>query len=611
MNSPPLPNSNLEFKYSISTIYIIVYLASLLTASATEVEINATVEDNIVILLDYSASATNFRPYIQSNAVYSVQNIQADVNVSVVVYGSNVYSVDYQDNRTILEEFIYNISGKEGYASRDNITGGFDTARNILNNSTGSKQIIMFSEGNIDGKTKGKLNNEKLLNITKEIRKSNVTINLYQQLDTTKITPILKKAWIREPYKDLSDTINTEVVILNSDERIRFLKPKLPILPSEPSRNITIEVVDEYLNEFSNNGETSSIIFSMNYDPSEALSNERDLSHATKINFYSYCDQNQTCTIIPFDIQQRRFLEKQIADVFRSKNAIELVKSGNITESAYIFSNSISGVLCGFFDSDTLNEESINFLGEALPSIEPKTKTPIKVLRLGRFISKVDYPMLIASGVCEISNDDELLVEIINGGRFTYNLKNIYAYNGITRDFQIYNKGLMNDIEYRKTAYLGILQIPYMLNIGIIYNAEPLVKNNNVKLTQLLYQDYKEDAESAVIRMNYKSKESQIFIDNATSELNKLNSQIPFELTEKFLNFIEEPETNYSIARLRQTNADDYLNKANENQTASKFNSAIQNSNNSLVQSREGMVIANVENSKQRHFKLWVWLFGG
>lgn len=149
-----------------------------------------------------------------------------------------------------------------------------------------------------------------------------------------------------------------------------------------------------------------------------------------------------------------------------------------------------------------------------------------------------------------------------------------------------------------------------MLNNNIIDNAEPLVKSNHVKLTQLLDQDYKDDVEMAFNRFNYKSEESQIFIDNATSELNELNSQIPFEFTEKFLNFIEEPETDYSVARLRQSKANDYLSTAKENQTVSKFNSANQNSNYSMVQSREGMVFANLENSKQRHLKIWVWLFG-
>jgi len=83
-----------------------------------------------------------------------------------------------------------------------------------------------------------------------------------------------------------------------------------------------------------------------------------------------------------------------------------------------------------------------------------------------------------------------------------------------------------------------------------------------------------------------------------------LNSEVPYTFTEIFFNFIEEPETNYSMARLRQTNADDYLKKSQRKPGSYKFNSANQNSNYSMVQSREGMVFANMENSKQRHLKI-------
>ncbi|MCZ7357213.1 MAG: VWA domain-containing protein [Candidatus Methanoperedens sp.] len=609
-------------KYILSTICIILSFTLLLSIIGTaEVEINATLEDNLVILLDYSGSTASLRPYIQSNAIYSIHNIEADSNVSVVVYGdgiknSNVYSTNTQDNRTILERFVRNITGKEGDVARDNIYEGFDEARKILYNSTGTKQIVLISDGNLDGNTSGKIYNAQLIELIKDLKKYNVTINFYQVLDTN-ISQTLKPTWVREPYRDLGDKINTQVIVLNQSEKIRFFKPM--VYPEE-SPEVSPESyrgqleTDEYLNEFNNSGETPSITFSMNYDQNEALfyDGERDLSSAPKINFYSYCDQNQTCIIIPFDIQQRKFFDSQtLEDVFRSKNAIELVNSGNITESAYIFSNSVSGILCGFFDSDTFNAESTNLLGKALPLIEPKTTKAIKVLKWGGLISEVDYPMLLVSGECKISSDDKLLIEIINGGRYTYSLKKGYAYNGITQDFQIYNKGIMDDIEYRKKAYFGVLSLIYLLNVGVIDNAEPMVKNNNVKLKQLLTQDYKEDAGSASNRINYKSEESQIFINNATSELNDLNSQIPNSFREVVLNFIEEPETDYSMAKLRQEKADDYLNKAKENQAAYKFNSANQNSNYSMVQSREGMVFANMENSKQRHPNEWAWLFAG
>lgn len=472
-------------------------------------------------------------------------------------------------------------------------------ARKILFNSTGTKQIVLISSGVIsDGRNNA---TDRIIKKIKELKNNNIKIQLYQ-VSTTYLNNSSK--YFHKSFKHLSDETNTKAVVLNPNEYITFFKNEtrqmLPITIESPMIPL---IVDEYLNEFFNNGETKTIL------PVVLYYGQKD-SYLYRVNFYSYC--NQTCIIVPFDIGERKFYDDKetLEDIFRSKDAVELVKSGGITESAYVLSNRFSDVICGFFDSDSLNEQAKNLLGEKLPSIEPKTKMPMKILKWGGYISKVDYPVFIVSGECKISNGDELLIKIINGGRYTYNLKNGYAYNGITRDFQIYNKGIMDDIEYRKTAYLGVLNVVYMFNVGVVDNAEPMVKNNNIKLTQLLNQDYKEDAESAINRINYKSEESQIFINYATSELNDLNSQIPYTFTETVLNFIEEPETDYSMAKLKQANADVYLNKAKENRSAHKFNSANQDSNYSMVQSKEGMVFANIEKSKERFFKNWVKIFG-
>ena len=182
---------NLEFPHiPIATICLILFSTLLLSIiGAAEVEINATLEDNLVILLDYSGSTISLRPSIQANAIYSIQKIEDYSNVSVVVYGgyiknSNVYSAEPQENRTILEGFVRNITGKEGDAARDNISDGFIEARKILYNSTGTKQIVLISDGNVDGKTNGKMDNILLIELVKDLKKNNVTINLYQVLDT-------------------------------------------------------------------------------------------------------------------------------------------------------------------------------------------------------------------------------------------------------------------------------------------------------------------------------------------------------------------------------------------------------------------------------------------
>jgi len=58
-------------------------------------------------------------------------------------------------------------------------------------------------------------------------------------------------------------------------------------------------------------------------------------------------------------------------------------------------------------------------------------------------------------------------------------------------------------------------------------------------------------AELAFNRFNDKSEESCTFINNATRELNELNSKIPYTVTETIYNFIEEPETDYSESKVK------------------------------------------------------------
>ena len=76
------------------------------------------------------------------------------------------------------------------------------------------------------------------------------------------------------------------------------------------------------------------------------------------------------------------------------------------------------------------------------------------------------------------------------------------------------------------------------------------------------------------------------------------------------MNIIFEPETNYTLIRLNYDNADIYLKNAKENHSIFKFNSAIKNSENSIIQSNEGIKLANIEEPKNRDFKNWVKIFG-
>lgn len=634
-----LHNINPKFvSYSVCLILSLTLILSI-TASA-EIETNTTLplEDNLVILLDYSGSSIGFREYIQSHAIHSIQNVENDSNVSIVVYGgfiksTELYRMDNPENKSILEDFVHNLTGKYADAAYNNGDQGFEEARRILHNSTGTKQILFISSGVIsDGRNNA---TDRIVNKIKELKNDTIKIELYQ-VSTTYLTNSSK--YLYKSFKYLSDETNIKAVVINPEEYIAFIRNETKeTLPNESPISPVID--DEYLNEFSNYGEKSTVISKIHYDTKGFFSS------FSQIHFYSYC--NQTCITVPFDIGERKFYDDKetLKDIFVSENAIDLVKSGNVTESAYTFSLG-SDFVCGYV-GDTFKDESKNFGGEVVPLIAPKTGKAVEILKGTNIISKSNPEALIISGLvfipCSIASNKEgdVFNKIAKGRIFIINMQKGYASKGIVKEFQIYNIDTIQSINDARGnsfvelhAIIQFISIPFdtlknclqsnkcsisKTNMEILDEKYAHINDNYARLSQLSNQNYENRAELAISRINDKTRESNTFMDNATYGLNELNDQIPYqipyisissEVIEKIFNFIEEPETNYTMARSKQDNAEYLLENARENFTMYKFNSAIQNSNDSIAQSREGMIYANIEKSKPRHLKNQAWLFG-
>lgn len=622
---------------------LILFLTLLLlsiTASA-EIEINTTLllEDNLVILLDYSGSTIGFREYIQSHAIHSIQNVENNSNVSIVVYGgfiksTELYRMDNPENRSILEDFVHNLTGKYADAAYNNGDQGFEEARSILNNSTGTRQILLISSGVI---SEGRKNTtDRIVQKIRELKNDNIKIRLYQ-VSTTYLTNSSKHLY--KSFKYLSDVTNIKAVVLNPEEDIAFIRNEtIETLPIESPMSLVIDD-DEYLNEFSNYGEKSTLISKIQYD------RKGFFSSFSPIHFYSYC--NQTCITVPFDIGERKFYDDKetLKDIFVSENAIDLVKSGNVTESAYTFSLG-SDFVCGYV-GDTFKDESKNFGGEVVPLIAPKTEKAVEILKVTNRISKSNPEMLIMSGLvfipCSIASnkEEDVFNKIAKGRIYIINMEKGYASKGIVKEFQIYNIDTIQSInEARGNSFVKLhaiiqfISVPFdtlknclqsnkcsisKTNMEILDEKYALINDNYARLSQLSNQNYENRAELAIGRINDKTEESKVIMDNATYGLNELNDQIPYqipyisissEVIEKIVNFIEEPETNYTMARSKQDNAEYLLENARVNFIMYKFNSAIQNSNDSIAQSREGIIYANIEKSKPRHFRNRAWLFG-
>ncbi len=637
-------------KFVSYLVCLIIFLTLLLSITASaEIELNTTLplEDNLVILLDYSGSTSGFREYIQSHAIHSIQNVENDSNVSIVVYGgfiksTELYRMDNPDNRSILEDFVRNITGKYGDAAYNNGDKGFEEAGEILYNSTGTKQILWISSGVIsDGRNNA---TDRISKKIKELKDDNIKIQLYQ-VSTTHLNNPSKHLY--RTFEYLSDETNTKAVILNPEEDIAFYRNETREASSinDTRETITVKspdsqvIDDEYLNEFSNSVETKSVVAVMYYG-------QKDSSYWYRVNFYSYCIQ--TCVTVPFDIGERKFYDDKetLEDIFVSKNAIELVKSGNVNEFAYTFSLG-SDYVCGY-SGDKFKGESENLGGKVAPLIVQKSDQAVEILKGANIIKELDPFALIISGLvftpCYFGSnkENEVFDKITVGTGYMKLLQNNYAYEGIFEDFQNYNMDTLKYIYDTKRdsfvqihAIIQYASVPFntldnclnkndcsiaKTNMQILDEKYNLINNNYAQLSKLSNQNYENEAELAMNRFNQKTEESNAYMDNATYELNELNNQIPYqvpfipisEIIEKIINFFSEPETNYTLSRLQRENADSLLNNARENHTMFKFNTAIHNSKDSIAQSIEGIRLANIEaeKSKQRHLKIFSYIGG-
>jgi hypothetical protein len=232
-------------------ILALVILSLLPINSVAETEINATLADNVVILLYYSWGQERLRFYIKSNVEDGFKNSNVKSNISIIAYGYSesinkaVINLNYSD----LVNFLQSISPQR-FDAKDNISRAFNDAKSILDNATGSKQIIVISDGNIDGKDgMRELDNIPLKELVKVLKKNNITINLYQDLDTD-LSQKEKEKNIIKAYRDLSNEINTNVVVLNRSERLHFVN-------HENERPLIYGQRGDYTNELFDSNQTA------------------------------------------------------------------------------------------------------------------------------------------------------------------------------------------------------------------------------------------------------------------------------------------------------------------------------------------------------------------
>ncbi len=203
---------------------------------------------NIVLTLDYSASTAfgdattgiNFGDLISTNAIKIIREISSDSNVAIVIFGqteetkqTSLLSMGSQGNRMILEGFVRNVSFKVGTdITKPDI--GLYASDKILDSASGTKEIIVISDGMIDP--------ERMPDIRKaisDLMAKNIKMYFAQILTSyeAKKTPL-------KTYGEMAQAAGGEVIVLNPNERVWV------VLNQQPGETPPPETTPEIIYEF-------------------------------------------------------------------------------------------------------------------------------------------------------------------------------------------------------------------------------------------------------------------------------------------------------------------------------------------------------------------------
>lgn len=176
---------------------------------------------NIVIVIDnsgstgfsYSSMGTESRiSLIHANAISVIRSIGKDSRVGVAAFGNNITNtsmlpMNNETNKGELEKFISNLKPKIDEST--DLDKGLRRADELLNSVTGTKEIIIISDGFL---------NPKRLTQTK-----NTVLDLQNKETKIQFVQILFPEEARMPaddYDKLAKAAGTDVILLYPDERL-------------------------------------------------------------------------------------------------------------------------------------------------------------------------------------------------------------------------------------------------------------------------------------------------------------------------------------------------------------------------------------------------------
>jgi uncharacterized membrane protein len=204
---------------------------------------------NLVIVMDASGSTSvedattklSFIGLIDANALNIVDKVARDSTVGVVAFGgvtavTNMLSMGSEANRAELKKFINDIGPKGGDNPTD-LENGLRGAEKMLNSVTGTKEIIVFSDGMMPPEGVEAIKKTAIDLKNNNIRMQFVQIRLAYE---TEKTP-------NRLYNEIAIAAGEPTaVVLNPDERASTLIIEEPGVTPGPTPEPTPETIYEY-----------------------------------------------------------------------------------------------------------------------------------------------------------------------------------------------------------------------------------------------------------------------------------------------------------------------------------------------------------------------------
>ncbi len=203
---------------------------------------------NLIVLIDTSGSTAlgdattglTFIGLIDANAINIIQNVASDTRVGVVAFSgitaqTDILPMGSEANRQKLISFVKEIGPKGGENPTD-LDKGLRAAEKLLDSVSGSKEIIIISDGQIhpDGV-------EQTKKTAIDLKNKGIKMQFVQVLTSPET--------LKEPYKlynDLAQAADGQAIVLNPDERASTLIEQGPSGTPGPTPTETPAVISQF-----------------------------------------------------------------------------------------------------------------------------------------------------------------------------------------------------------------------------------------------------------------------------------------------------------------------------------------------------------------------------